>query len=246
MSRSSRWTIPGRAGIADVGELRVARQEAVHQRAVGVTGAGMHHQPRGLGHHRDVGVLVPHDDRRPSDRVAGARAPPAPPAPRSRSPASSRRLLATRSPSTSTEPASTSACTSLRVQPVSSATARSTRSPASASGTASSLSHRRQLIASARVARCRSVRTAQMHDEDRADGDRGVGDVERREAADVHEVDDRTAAGSRATGTGGRRGSRARPRAPTRARRPSAGRRCGAPPAREAPPRRWRRRRATA
>ncbi len=54
--------MPGPGGVADVGDLRVARQQAVDQRAVGVPGARVHDEPRGLGDHREVVVLVPHDD----------------------------------------------------------------------------------------------------------------------------------------------------------------------------------------
>ena len=52
------------------------------------------------------------------------------------SPSARRRLLATGCPPTRTAPASMRAATSARLQPVSSATARSTRSPASEAGTA--------------------------------------------------------------------------------------------------------------
>ena len=96
----------------------------------------------------------------PTGRVAGAPGAAGSASTSITSSASSRRLLATRSPSTSTEPASTSACTSLRVQPVSSATARSTRSPASASGTANSsatgVNHARRVARSGRCAPPRS------------------------------------------------------------------------------------------
>ena len=86
---------PRARGITDVGELRVARQEPVHERAVGVTGARVHDEAR---------RACPRPRRRrprsarrpgPSDRAAGARAPPAPPSSSITSPSSSRRLLAT-------------------------------------------------------------------------------------------------------------------------------------------------------
>ena len=128
---------PGPRRIADVGDLGVAGEQPVDQRAVGVPGTRVHDQPRGLRPRprgrRPRGAPPPRSTGRPR---AG------PPTAGSAStsttlPASSLRLLGTRSPSTSTAPASTRSCTSLRVQPVSSATARSSRSPASASGTTS-------------------------------------------------------------------------------------------------------------
>ena len=63
------------------------------------------------------------------------------------------------------------------------------------------------------------------HEEHRADRDRGVGDVERREAADVHEVDHRAPEEARRARRRGRRGCRSRPRARARARPRSTGRR---------------------
>ena len=56
---------PGTGRITDVGDLGVAGQQAVDQGAVGVTGTGMHDQARGFGHHHDVVVLEPdhHFDR---------------------------------------------------------------------------------------------------------------------------------------------------------------------------------------
>src|SRR5712692_9491363 len=119
--------------------------------------------------------------------ASGAATPGASGSPRSSttSPAASRRLLAIVRPSTTTFPSSISDCTSLRVHPVSNATARSTRSPSNTAGTTSS-----SVIKV--CTRDRTARTERIdNQEHRSHSDRGVGHVERRPRAEMHEVDDR-------------------------------------------------------
>src|SRR5215831_7885637 len=76
--------------------------------------------------------------------------------------------------------------TSARLHPVSSARARSSRSPASVPGTASSLTPR----VSSRVALLVAVTPTPDQEEHGTDRDRGVGDVEAGERTDADEVDD--------------------------------------------------------
>ena len=64
--------------IADACDLGIAREQSVHERPGGVTGAGVHDESRGLGHDDDVVVFVPHrhfdvglgDGRRVGNRFA--------------------------------------------------------------------------------------------------------------------------------------------------------------------------------
>ena len=68
--RSSRWTIPGRSGSdpasrPDRIELGVAGQQAVHQGAGSVAGAGVDDQPGRLVHHQKVGIFVHHVEVHP-------------------------------------------------------------------------------------------------------------------------------------------------------------------------------------
>src|SRR3954452_14323493 len=83
-------------------------------------------------------------------------------------------------PSSRTAPAAISAVASARVQPVSNATMRSTRSPTSAAGTSG------------------TVRRSGEHQEDAADRDRHVGNVEDRPPLRVDEVDHAAAKETRA------------------------------------------------
>ena len=54
--------MPGRSRSPTLGDLGVAREQAVHERPVRVARARMHDEPGGLGHDDDVGVLVAHVD----------------------------------------------------------------------------------------------------------------------------------------------------------------------------------------
>ena len=119
--------------VADPGELGEPFEQSRHEGAVLVPRAGMHHEPGRLRHDDHVVVGVADDDldglgagrrvghRRPQqlDDLAGFE-----PA------ALGHRLAADEHVARDEE-----VCTSARLQPVSSATARSTRSPASSSGT---------------------------------------------------------------------------------------------------------------
>src|SRR5438094_8015982 len=100
-------------------------------------------------------------------------------------PASRRWLLTTGCPPTSTAPSSMRRATSARLQPVRSARARSSRSPASDVGTTSSLTPSRSPGVAALVAVAPSPEQ-QQHGTDR---DRRVGDVERGERAHAEEAD---------------------------------------------------------
>ena len=60
--------MPGRCGSPIAGDLGVAGQQAVDQRAVGVAGAGMHDQPGRLVDDDHVLVVVDDRELRPSDR----------------------------------------------------------------------------------------------------------------------------------------------------------------------------------
>ena len=73
MPLSSRCTMPGRVGSPTVGDLGVAGQEPVHERARCAARAGVHDQPGGLVDDEQVVVLV-HD----RERRRRARARPAP------------------------------------------------------------------------------------------------------------------------------------------------------------------------
>ena len=116
VSRSRRCTMPGRAGSPTPRELRVAREQAVHERAVGVARARVHDEPGRLGDHEHVVVLVAHHDRRSHGSASGsAAARPARRGARSRSPASSLRLFGDRlRRRRAPRPPSTSSCTSPR------------------------------------------------------------------------------------------------------------------------------------
>src|SRR5215207_3799703 len=100
-------------------------------------------------------------------------------------PDSRRWLFATGCPPTSTAPSSMSLATSARLQPVRSASARSSRSPASVAGTASSLTPGD----SCGVVPVSAVPPSPEQEEHGADRDRRVGDVEARERAHAYEVD---------------------------------------------------------
>ena len=220
MSRSSRWTMPGRSASPTAGDLGVAGHQAVHQRAGDVAGAGVHHQAGGLVDDEHVVVLVHDGERRPTGR-------PRPPAPGS-GPAST----STSSPSATLtlpggdrprrrrapRPPPPSAAASARLRPVMIDTSRSRRSPASAAGIGL-LDHG-----------LRKLRMARRPAPD-ADGD--VGHVEDGPPLHVDEVDHGAAEQARAARRRGRAGCPARRRPPARPRPAacpaSAGRRRAAP-----------------
>src|SRR6266550_7444647 len=108
-------------------------------------------------------------------------------------PASRRWLLTTGCPPTSTAPSSMRRATSARLQPVRSARARSSRSPANVAGTASSLTP----PSSRGVAPLVAVAPSPHQEQHGADRDRGVGDVEGGERTHTDEVDDLAAQESR-------------------------------------------------
>src|SRR3989440_6243760 len=108
-------------------------------------------------------------------------------------PASRRWLLTTGCPPTSTAPSSMRRATSARLQPVRSARARSSRSPASVVGTASSLTP----PGSRGVAALVTVAPSPHQEQHGADRNRGVGDVEGGERTHTDEVDDLAAQESR-------------------------------------------------
>ena len=126
---------PGRSSSPTRRDLGEAREQAVHERAVGVAGARSARRGRPAwrprSRRRRRSARRPRRRRRP--RAARRRA-----GSSSSSitvPATSRWLFPTGRPSTTIASRASSACTSARLQPVSSATARSTRSPASVAGT---------------------------------------------------------------------------------------------------------------
>ena len=74
VSRSRRCTMPGRISSPTRRHLGVQREQAVHERAVGVAGAGVHDEPGRLGEHHDVVVGVAHVDGTIAGSADGRRA----------------------------------------------------------------------------------------------------------------------------------------------------------------------------
>ena len=86
VSRSRRCTMPGRSSSPTVAISGIAREQAVHERAVGVTGAGVHDETGRLGDARSRRRRRSGRRRRRSRRPPAARRPRAPRASRSRCP----------------------------------------------------------------------------------------------------------------------------------------------------------------
>ncbi len=63
MSRSSRWTIPGRSSPADARQVAHVVEERVHERSGSVAGRRVDHEPRGLVDRENVLVLVENRER---------------------------------------------------------------------------------------------------------------------------------------------------------------------------------------
>ena len=185
--------------VADAGDLGVPGEQPVHERAVRVARARVHDETGRLG-----------DDDARRRRRSARRPAPAPAGGAATAPGSPQQLddLATGEPAAlarparrrrGPSPAATSACTSARLQPVSSATARSTRSPASAAG------HDERLARVALGARSRVRDVARGSERERPASRTApiviarVGDVERRERADAARSRRRARGGSPAT-----------------------------------------------
>ena len=153
-------------------------EQPVHERPAAPADRGVRHEARGLRDHDEMLVLVADRDRRPS---AGS-GPSARASTSSRSPPSSRNDFGRGSPSTRTRPAAIARCTSALGRPDRRATTASSR-PSSASNVG--------------VTRTRGWWTRRLvpfsepdhREEDRADDDRRVGQVEHGPDVQVDEVD---------------------------------------------------------
>ena len=186
--------------LADPGQV-VPREQAVHERAVAVSGAGMHHQPGRLVDHHEVVVLVD-DDHRHAGVGRGERGHLGLAGPGERAP-----RLEPRAPCDDATVDGHRVAVDERAHLTARPTGEQRERTVDALARERLGDHDRRHDVSAahgsarhtagsdrRRARVGSGFAEAEHDQqDRADRDRGVGDVERRERADPHEVDDVTA-----------------------------------------------------
>ena len=186
--------MPGRCGSPDVGDLGVAGQQAVDERAVAVAGAGVHHQAGRLVDDDDVVVDVDDRDARRCGSGCGQRRRPRT-RPGRRRARRRRRAGRRRGWRPRRRPARRPSATSARRLGAADAGDHGDDAVDALAGRA--LGHGDLARSGRRLGRHGGARKLAITSEDRADHDGGVGDVEHRPPLQVDEVDRPHRAGSR-------------------------------------------------